>query len=187
MPVLNTGLSDEEIVSRILDGEQEAFATLVRRYQGRILRLGWGFFRNTDEAEDFTQEVFLKAYSALGSFRRASSFSTWLTRIAYNTGINARKRKGRYESLDAEPEDARNISPEDSLLLSESVSELKKAMAELPERYALCLELYFREGMKYEEISQVSGMPVNTIKSHVFRAKQSLRQALQETGYENRG
>lgn len=173
---------DDELVTRVLDGDREAFSALVRRYQARILRLGWGFFRDRDAAEDFAQDVFLKAYGGLAGFRRASSFSTWLTRIAYNAGINAKRRFGRYETMDSEPADMRLLSPEDACILSESVDELKAAMAKLPEKYALCLDLYFREGMKYEEIGDVTGFPVNTIKSHVFRAKRDLRVALSGGG-----
>ncbi|HOX93026.1 MAG TPA: sigma-70 family RNA polymerase sigma factor [Spirochaetales bacterium] len=176
--------SDDELVSRVLDGDRNAFGDLVQRYQGRILRLGWGFFHNQDAAQDFAQDVFLKAYAGLASFRKASSFSTWLTRIAYNDGINAQRKFGRYQSMDSEPEENRLLSPEDAFLVSESVAELRSAMTRLPEHYAVCLDLYFREGMKYEDIGKVTGFPVNTIKSHVFRAKRDLRVALTNGGKE---
>jgi len=170
--------ADEDIIDRVLDGDPEAFSTLVRRYQRRIIRLGYGFFRNRDEAEDFAQDVFLKAYAGLAGFKGRSSFSTWLTRIAYNTGINAKRKAGRYEPLEYDPVDARSLTPEDAHLRNETAAALGKAMAGLPERYAVCLDLYFREGLKYEDICEVTGFPVNTIKSHVFRAKRELRMAL---------
>lgn len=87
--------ADEDIITRVLDGDTEAFSVLVRRHQSRVIRLGYGFFKNTDEAEDFAQDVFVKAFVGLASFRGRSSFSTWLTRIAYNTGINAKRKAGR--------------------------------------------------------------------------------------------
>lgn len=170
--------ADEEIIERVLDGDTQAFSTLVRRYQKRILRLGYGFFRNQDEAEDFAQDVLTKAYAGLAGFKGRSSFSTWLTRIAYNAGINARRKAGRYEPLESEPVDARSLSPEDLHIRAEAAASLRKAMAALPERYAVCLDLYFGEGMRYEDISEATGFPVNTIKSHVFRAKRDLRAAL---------
>jgi len=170
--------ADEDIIDRVLDGDPEAFSTLVRRYQRRILHLGYGFFRNQDEVEDFAQDVFLKAYAGLAGFKGRSSFSTWLTRIAYNTGINAKRKAGRYEPLEYDPVDARSLSPEDAHLRNETAAALGKAMAVLPERHAVCLDLYFREGLKYEDICEVTGFPVNTIKSHVFRAKRELRKAL---------
>jgi len=170
--------ADEDIISRVLDGDADAFSSLVRRYQRRMLRLGYGFFKDPDEAEDFAQDVFLKAYVGLAGFKGRSSFSTWLTRIAYNTGINAKRKAGRYEPLESEPVDSRSLSPEDEHIRGETVAALRTAMAALPEKYAVCLDLYFREGMKYEDIGAATGFPVNTIKSHVFRAKRDLRKAL---------
>ncbi len=176
------GLKDQELITRVLDGDTNAFSVLVLRYQERILRLGYGFFRNPDEAEDFVQDVFLKAYTGLAGFRGHSAFSTWLTRIAYNAGINAKRRNGRFEPLEADPEDLRNLSPEAQIVQADTVRILKEAMKKLPEKYAVCLDLFFYHDMKYQEISDATGFPVNTIKSHVFRAKQDLRLALDPEG-----
>lgn len=169
---------DEDIIARVLDGDTATFSVLVRRYQRRILRLGFGFLKDADAAEDFAQDVFVKAFVGLAGFKGRSSFSTWLTRIAYNAGINAKRKAGRYESLDSEPVDARSLSPEDAHIRAETAQALRTAMASLPEKYAVCLDLFFREGMKYEDIGAATGFPVNTIKSHVFRAKRDLRKAL---------
>lgn len=170
--------TDADVIARVLDGDADSFSLLVRRYQRRIFRLGYGFFKDPDAAEDFAQDVFLKAFIGLAGFRGRSSFSTWLTRIAYNTGINAKRKAGRYESLDADPEDASRLTPEEEHLRAETVRILKNAMESLPEKYAVCLDLYFKDGMKYSDISVATGFPVNTIKSHVFRAKRALRTAL---------
>lgn len=169
---------DEVLVARVLDGHTDAFAQLIRRHQRRVLRIGFGFFRNEEDAADFAQDVMIKAYSALASFRGASKFSTWLTRIAYNAAINESKRKPRYEPLESDPQDLRELSPEDRRIREETIEALEKAMGDLPPRYAVCLDLYFYMGMKYGEISEATGFPVNTIKSHVFRAKRDLRKAL---------
>ncbi len=174
--------NDREVIARVLDGDTNAFSVLVARYQERVLRLGYAFFKNADEAEDFTQDVFLKAYAGLAGFRGISAFSTWLTRIAYNAGINAKRRNGRFEPLEAEPADLRTLSPEEQSLHADSVRVLGEAMKKLPEKYSLCLDLFFYHGMKYQEISEVTGFPVNTVKSHVFRAKQDLRAALDLKG-----
>lgn len=174
--------SDVEVIERVLDGDANAFSFLVQRYQRRIMRLGYGFYRDQDAAEDFTQDVFVKAYIGLAGFMGRSSFSTWLTRIAYNAGLNAKRKAGRFEPLEVDPVDAMNLSPEDQHLRAETVRAIRKAVAELPEKYAICLELFFGDGMRYEEISEVTGFPVNTIKSHVFRAKRELRTALEMEG-----
>lgn len=170
--------TDAAIIARVLAGETFLFAKLVRKYQKRILRLGFGFFHNQHEAEDFVQEVFLKAWSGLAGFRGSSAFSTWLTRIAYNTGINARRTAGRYEALEAEPADTAGLNPEELHLRAETVAILRTAMAALPEKYAVCLDLFFFEGLSHAEIGKITGYPLNTIKSHVFRAKQELREKL---------
>jgi len=180
--------ADTAIIARVLAGETGLFAQLVRKYQKRILRLGYGFFHNQHEAEDFVQEVFLKAWTGLAGFRGGSAFSTWLTRIAYNTGLNARRTAGRYEALEAEPADIAGLSPEDAHLRTETVEILRTAMAALPEKYAVCLDLFFFEGLSHVEISAITGYPLNTIKSHVFRAKQELRETLvRRLSMESRG
>jgi len=171
-------VSDEVLVAQVLDGQPEAFAELTRRHQRRVFRIGLGFLKNEEDASDFAQDVMLKAYTALASFRGASKFSTWLTRIAYNTAINESRRKPRYDPLESDPVDVRELTPEDRQIRDETVAALRRAMGELPPKYAVCIDLYFYLGMKYGEISEATGFPVNTIKSHVFRAKRELRKAL---------
>ena len=172
------GAPDEVLVAMVLDGRTDAFAELTRRHQRRVLRIGYGFFRNSEDAADFAQDVMLKAYTALASFRGASKFSTWLTRIAYNAAINEVRRRPRYDPLEFDPVDVRELTPEDRHLREETMAALRRAMEDLPAKYAVCLDLYFYLGMKYGEISEATGFPVNTIKSHVFRAKRDLREAL---------
>jgi RNA polymerase sigma-70 factor (ECF subfamily) len=174
--------SDEEAIGRVLGGDTEAFAFLVRRYRFRVLRLGMSFFRDEDEAADFLQDVFVKAYTALASFQGRSLFSTWLLRIAYNTAINSKKRRREHESLDEEGPYEGDPGADRSHFREEAAREVRSAIAALPPKQALCVELFFYYDLKYSEISEVTGFPVNTIKSHVFRAKRSLRETLGEGG-----
>jgi RNA polymerase sigma-70 factor (ECF subfamily) len=174
--------SDEEAIGRVLDGDTEAFAVLVRRHKARVARLGMSFFRDQEEAADFTQDVFVKAYTALASFKGRSLFSTWLLRIAYNTAINSKKRKRDQLSLDPEIELIGSGGTDESHLREETARTVREAMAELQPRQALCIELYFYYDLKYSEISEITGYPVNTIKSHVFRAKHILRERLRPIG-----
>jgi RNA polymerase sigma-70 factor, ECF subfamily len=174
--------SDEEAIGLVLDGDTEAFAVLVRRHKTRVMRLGLSFFRDEEEAADFTQDVFMKAYTALASFKGRSLFSTWLLRIAYNTAINSKKRKRDQVSLDPDIEIEGSLGAEDEHLREETARTVREAMAQLPPRQAICIELYFYYDLKYSEISEITGFPVNTIKSHVFRAKRILRERLGETG-----
>ena len=173
-------LSDDEVIDLVLEGDTDAFSILVRRHQSRVLRLGMSFFHDSEDAADFSQDVFVKAYSALGSFRRHSSFSTWLLRIAYNSAINAKQRKR--ESLPLGPDDELPGDPgaDASHERDETILAVRAAIAGLPQRQAVCVELYFYYDLKYSEISEITGFPVNTIKSHVFRAKKILRERLED-------
>ncbi|MDA8427138.1 MAG: sigma-70 family RNA polymerase sigma factor [Treponema sp.] len=166
--------SDAEVISRVLGGDTEAYAILVRRHRSRVFRLGMGFFHDEDDAADFAQDVFIKAYTALGSFRGRSQFSTWLLRIAYNTAINAKKRRKEQLPLDGE-ELVGAPGVDETHLRDEALQAVRDAIVDLPPRQALCIELFFYYDLKYVEISEITGFPVNTIKSHVFRAKRFLR------------
>jgi RNA polymerase sigma-70 factor (ECF subfamily) len=169
--------SDEEAISQVLDGDTEAYAVLVRRHRSRVFRLGLSFFKDESDAEDFTQDVFIKAYTALSSFKGRSLFSTWLLRIAYNTAINLKKRRKVGLSLD-EDEIGGGPAVDESHIREEAILAVREAMSDLPPRQAICIELFFYYDLKYAEISEITGFPVNTIKSHVFRAKRFLRRRL---------
>lgn len=172
---------DLVLCADVLAGNSRSFAVLAEKYRKRIFSLGYGFFRNPDDAEDFLQDVLVKMYVSLASFRGESRFSTWLMRVAYNTAINSKKRKREYTSLaeDFDVIDTAN-NPEQECLLRSSRDAIREAVAELPERYRVCVDLFFFYDMPYADISEVTGQPVNTIKSHVFRAKKMLRERLDE-------
>lgn len=174
--------SEDLILAReILAGNQASFATLAKKYRKRIFSLGYGFFRNADDAEDFVQDVLVKVYVSLSTFRGESQFSTWLMRIAYNTAINSIKRRKEYTSL-AEDFDIIDPSenPEEKHMRECSRDAIRDALKELPERYRVCVDMFFFYDMPYAEICDVTGLPVNTIKSHVFRAKKLLKERLDE-------
>jgi len=178
-------LADEVLISRIVAGERDLYRILIERHQQHVYSLGLSFFKNRDDAADFTQDVFLKAYSALSGFQGRSRFSTWLYRIAYNTGINSLNRRQEFVSLASKDRDANgdfelpapdNVEAE--ILREQAMEAVREAMKELPERFRICLELYFFYDRSYEEIALIAGFPLNTVKSHIFRAKQLLRERL---------
>lgn len=167
---------DASLVKTTLEGDAKSFARLVSLYKARITALGMSFFKNAADAEDFVQEVFIKVYTNLSQFRGDSLFSTWITRIAYNTAINSINRRKEYlpiadESTLSDP----GLTPEESEIRRRTVEAVRDAIKELPQKYAVCLELYFFYDIPYEEISVITDYPVNTIKSHIFRAKKILR------------
>jgi RNA polymerase sigma-70 factor (ECF subfamily) len=176
------GLTDGDIIERVLDGETDAFSVLVRRYSARVYALGKSFFRNEHDAADFAQEVFAKAYSKLTLFEGRSSFGTWLLRIGYNLGVNEMKRGKRAESMPEGFEPSSNSTPESELLASEAKRAVEKALEGLPPEHLMCLRLSLYKGMSYADIKDITGIPINTIKSHVFRAKERLRSILKDYG-----
>ena len=142
--MIDSERSDEEIVIEVLGGKREAFAVLVRRNQDRVFSLGLRFFHNRDDAGDFTQEVFVRAFERLAGFRAEAKFATWLLKVAYYHGISSTRRKKAPESLpaDFEPPDP-GRSPEEIELARAAKIAVTKAVGELPERYRICVDLYF--------------------------------------------
>ncbi|MFQ3547660.1 MAG: sigma-70 family RNA polymerase sigma factor [Termitinemataceae bacterium] len=176
-----TDTPDEVLVSRIVAGERELFRVLIERHQKQVYGLGMSFFKDAEDAADFTQDVFIKAYQALSSFQGRSRFSTWLYRVAYNTAVTSLKRRQEYRNLLVweELEVPAKGTPEDTVLRACALEALQQAIQELPDRYRVCIDLYFFYDRSYEEIAVITGFPLNTVKSHIFRAKQLLKEALQ--------
>ena len=172
---------DEGLIRDCLKGNSAAFAKLMTLHEKQVLAIGMGFFHNQQDTEDFVQEVFLKAWSNLSSFKMQCKFSTWLTRIAYTTAINTKGRRRESDSLENEDfiQDA-SATPEDNQIRRITMEAVQEAIRELPEKYYMCLDLYFFCDTSYDEIAEITELPLNTIKSHIFRAKQILRQKLQE-------
>jgi RNA polymerase sigma-70 factor (ECF subfamily) len=169
---------DQMIVSQVVSGQKELFRLLVKRYDRAVYGMGLSFFRNAEDASDFAQDVFLKVYQSLPRFEGRSRFSTWLYKIAYNTAVNGIKRQKEYRSL-AEEEVLRDEdTPERKLIRSAAREAVLDALDTLPGRYRICVDLFFFYDRSYQEIEVITGYPVNTIKSHVFRAKKLLREKL---------
>jgi RNA polymerase sigma-70 factor (ECF subfamily) len=174
-------IDDQGIVEKVVLGQKELFRLLVQRHQRGIYSLGMSFFRHPEDAADFTQEVFLKAFKSLATFRGQARFSTWLFRIAYNTAINGIQRRKDFHSLAEDAEIPDTDTPERRAMRRVVRDSVGKALEELPERYRVCVDLYFFYDQTYAEIGAVTGLPINTIKSHVFRAKKILREKLRDT------
>jgi RNA polymerase sigma-70 factor (ECF subfamily) len=173
--------SDEIIVRSVLAGNIADFEQIVKRYRDRVYSIGYRFFYNKNEAEDFTQDLFVRVLEKLSTFRFEAPFKYWLVRITYNYGINRKKK------LFSEPDIIEFEMPDISLSLEkkpirdEIVSLLNSSMQKLPKNYRICIDLYFYWNLPYEQIKEITGIPVNTIKSNVFRAKSILRDALRGT------
>jgi RNA polymerase sigma-70 factor (ECF subfamily) len=173
-------LDDNDIADRVSKGQRELYRFLVDKHKKNVHALGMSFMHNHDDAADFTQEVFLKAFHSIGQFKGTARFSTWLYRIAYNTAINSVNRKKEYLSLSDEGNEAQStiLTPEEESIRNAVCAAVRQAVQELPEKYRVCIDLFFFYDRSYEEIEVITGDPLGTIKSHVFRAKNILREKL---------
>jgi RNA polymerase sigma-70 factor (ECF subfamily) len=176
---------DRELVQRVQKGEKNAFDVLVRKYQFKIIKLISRYVHDPNEAMDVAQEAFLKAYRALPGFRGESAFYTWLYRIAINTAKDYLVAQGRrppgsdIDAHDAEQYEGQSLlkeyeTPERLLLKDEIEATVFKAIEDLPEDLRTAITLRELEGMSYEEIAQAMGCPIGTVRSRIFRARESI-------------
>jgi RNA polymerase sigma-70 factor (ECF subfamily) len=171
---------DQMIVAEVVAGQKDLFRLLVQRHERAVYGMGLSFFRNVEDASDFVQEVFLKVFRNLARFEGRARFSTWLYKVAYNTALNSVNRRKEYHSLAEEDQAVDGDTPERKALQAAARDAVLGAITELPGRYRVCVDLFFFYGRSYQEIEAITGFPVNTIKSHVFRAKKLLRAKLED-------
>lgn len=178
--------TDAELVRCTLRGETAAYNELVRRYQRPVYSLAYRMIGSAEDASDLVQETFLRAYGALGTFRQDASFLTWLYKIASNLCIDLmRSRRSRGTlSLDAELEDGRepsadrSFSPEETAVRGAVSEVVHKAVMNLPERYRVVVVMRHLHGMSIDEIAEQLELPSGTVKTHLFRAREMLRERL---------
>lgn len=188
-----TQLTDEELIRQTLEGRQQAFAELVRRYERRVavtIKSVIGEIPQ-DEMADIAQDIFVLVFRALGSFRGESQFSTWLTRIALRHCYRESKRRKRKGSLfvrfgfgsddDREPPEERfagNTRTDQPIIADERKAAVMTALKKLPEEFRTVLVLRIIEELSVEEVAEMLGVSTGTIKSRLFRAKDKMRELL---------
>jgi RNA polymerase sigma-70 factor (ECF subfamily) len=188
--MIDNGAADRDLVARAQRGDKRAFGLLVEKYQRRLARLLSRLVRDPAEVEDVAQEAFIKAYRALPAFRGDSAFYTWLYRIGVNTAKNYLVAKGRrvptVSDIEPDSEDAferdeqlRDIqTPESELLSKEIAATVNRAMSELPDELRTAIQLREVDGLSYEEIAQIMDCPIGTVRSRIFRARESISEKL---------
>src|SRR5215470_147921 len=164
------GRGEERAIAASQRGEREAFDQLVLRYQRDVYRLCYRYVNNHDDANDLAQEVFLKAYKAIGRFRGDSSFSTWLYRIAVNTCLNF--RAVRRPPIDELPEGLTDRAPSasDRLESEAAAARVRAAVERLPAKQRATLILKIYQELTHEEVAAVLGSSVGTVKANLFHA-----------------
>ena len=183
-------LPDGDVVLRILAGEEDLFEVLVRRYQARVLSHVARMVGNRDDALDLSQEIFVKVFGALDRYNPEYKFSTWVFRIAGNAAIDhLRKRRPRTVPLEVtNPEgggrlsspEYRSADPDPYAILrnSERGEAIANAVEGLPAEFRELIALRHFTGLSYEEIAEVKGMPLGTVKNKLFRARAVLKDRL---------
>ena len=176
---------DNELVKQVCMGETQLFRLLIERHQQHIFNLCYRMLRQFEEADDATQDTFLKAYRSLKQFRGDARLKTWLCQIARNECLN-RLRHENMASLDQQLTTDHSFqiadstpSPLELIEQRETQSIVHEAINKLPHQYRLVITLFHLNGLSYEEISQVMEIPMGTVKTHIFRARELLKSKLQ--------
>lgn len=182
---------DHEVVTWARTGHEAAYRELVRRYERPVFSLIYRMVRDREKAEDLSQETFVKVLNALESYRPEFKFSSWIFKIANNAAIDhLRKRELPTLSIDGPPDPAdrqptstiqvrdASESPLQELEAREIGVEIERAIGQLRPEYRSCVLLRYAEGHAYEEIAEILGLPLGTVKTYIHRARAELREAL---------
>jgi len=190
-PTRYSDLSDENLMLRVGQGDRDAFDEIVRRYGSKMVNLGYQLTGDRELAQDIAQETFFRAYRSASSYRTISKFSTWLYTIAINLCRNEiRRRKFRMYSLEemAEREEDERVridiadetrKPDREVERRELAGLVRRAIAGLPPNFRIALVLRDIQGLTYDEIGEILGLPEGTVKSRINRARHKLKELLE--------
>ena len=185
--------ADSELVVRSLAGREDGFEELVRRYQRPIVAYVYRMVGDYDAALDLAQEVFIKVYGSLARYRPEFKFSTWIYRIAHNAAVDHLRRVGsaRAGEMEFECEDghtfekplaSRSLTPEQETERGERRAEIEEVVAQLPHAYRELIVLRHSHDLSYDEIAEVTNLPLGTVKNRIFRAREAMRELLVARG-----
>jgi RNA polymerase sigma-70 factor, ECF subfamily len=185
------GIADSELVVSAIAGREDSFEELVRRYQRPISAYVYRMVGDYDAALDLTQEVFIKIYGSLVRYRPEFKFSTWIYKIAHNAAIDHLRRfSSREQGLMSEVEgeqrelriESRRPTPEQESERAERRAEIEAVVEQLPGTYKELIILRHSHDLSYDEIAEVTGLPLGTVKNRLFRAREVMRQEFLQRG-----
>ena len=185
--------TDVELIANAIKGREDGFEELVRRYQKQITGYVYRIVGDYDSSLDVTQEVFIKVYNSLHRYSSDYKFSTWLYRIAHNAAIDHLRRNSiNPQSLETENEDGTYQlqiespapSPEKDREVSEWRTEIGQVIKRLPDAYKQLILLRHANDLSYDEIAEVTSLPLGTVKNRLFRAREMMRQIMLERGFD---
>ncbi len=180
---------DAAIVRKVQEGDREAYNLLVLRYQHKVVQIALKFVNNQADANDIAQEAFIKAYKAIGNFRGESGFYTWLYRIVVNTARTFLESSSKHRNnVDVDAEDiasqdhqgalSSNETPDRIIESQELQRTIMQALTQLPTELRQAITLREVEGLAYDEIAKLTGVPVGTVRSRIFRARQFIEEKM---------
>lgn len=189
-------MGQEELLERARNGDDEAFSLLIENYEKYVYNVILRIVEEKEEAKDIAQETFIKAYMSIKTFRKDSSFRTWIYRIAVNTAMDYLRKKVRSEvNLVTAAEDELEIksfqTPEEVIEQKLTVEMVRREISKLPVDYKIALILRDIEGMNYEKIASILKVNLGTVKSRIWRARNLLRERIKSlpefSGFQERG
>lgn len=170
--------SDRDIIELILRGGEHGYSILLQRYRARVFSLALRIIGSREEAEEAAQDAFIRAFRALPGFEQRARFSTWLYRITYNTALNyATKKRDPAEPMPEDHDEAdEGQLPADAKLEHDDLKQqVHLALERLRPEYSAILTLFYLEDQGYEEIAEITGLPLGTVKNRLHRARKELR------------
>lgn len=186
---LNT--NDADLVEKVKSGDKSGFNKIILKYQKQVYRFARRLLNEHDDADDVTQEVFIRLYNSFGDFRGDSKLSTYIYRITYNLCLNHIKKKNRFQKMNVSIELESNLTsgddanPEYDFVEKEKQIIIKEAYESLPEKQKAVFNLRFYENLTYEEISKITGKSVGGIKANYFHAFKKIEQKIKNSKYYN--
>lgn len=186
-----SAIADFDLVTRAIAGREDGFEELVRRYQRPIAAYVYRMVGDYEAALDLTQEVFIKVYASLTRYRPEYKFSTWIYKIAHNSAVDhLRRHSTREQALSVQtdgeqydlPIESGRLSPEQESEKAERCAEIEAVVRQLPTAYRELIVLRHSHDLSYDEIAEVMGLPLGTVKNRLFRAREVMRQQFVQRG-----
>jgi RNA polymerase sigma-70 factor (ECF subfamily) len=179
-----SNVDDRSLVEACLDGDSASFDVLVERHRRQVYQVCYRFVGNHEDASDLAQDVFIRAYRSLRTFKGKSAFGTWLYRIAVNVCLNRVSGRGTAtEPIEArEYEDRTTEPPEGAVLRHERAATVRAAIARLPKKQRATMILRMYHELPHEQIAAILGSSVGAVKANFFHALANLKKLLQESG-----
>lgn len=182
--------SDERLIRKVRKGDHKAFETLVDRHKTMVFNVAYRMLRNREDAEDAAQESFLRAFNAIDTFRKEAKFSSWLYRIVSNVCLSHMSRGHAQQAfleiengevVAAHPElSDRSSNPEEIVSQEDFAENVRSLIVRLAPQYRAVITLYYLQDLSYAEIAEILSLPMGTVKTHLYRAKDMLKRAVLE-------